>query len=235
MYSSLSLMSDLSSNDTLDPLEHTNAHDANRVDTTPEDWESITDFEMKNNKEDSSLKESNENERSLNNRLQAEQDHMEKNSGSMDIENETALSTISTEAVPDEGNNAMELDDTSNKEIGNKANHLDITTTLTPDKRAPISASSLSAITNVHIPVSTQIFQRLLQKGIIANDQQLNRSRSMLESYQPLEEILMNFDEADKASIGMFNSLIYLPPYLFERYLAPTAKATSYSQNRTQL
>ncbi len=43
-------MSDLSSNETLDPLENTtsnDAHDANVVDNTPEDWESIIDFEMK--------------------------------------------------------------------------------------------------------------------------------------------------------------------------------------------
>jgi hypothetical protein len=35
----------------------------------------------------------------------------------------------------------------------------------------------------------------------------------------------MNFAEEDKASIGFFNNLIYLPPYLLEKYLAPTAKA----------
>ena len=40
-------MFDLSSNDILDTLEHTNAHDAIRVDSTPEDWESIIDFETK--------------------------------------------------------------------------------------------------------------------------------------------------------------------------------------------
>ncbi len=48
-------MSDLSSNDTLDPLENTtsnDAHNANVVDNTPEDWESIIDFDMKNSKED---------------------------------------------------------------------------------------------------------------------------------------------------------------------------------------
>jgi hypothetical protein len=40
-----------------------------------------------------------------------------------------------------------------------------------------------------------------------------------------LEEILINFAEEDKASIGFFNNLIYLPPYLLEKYMAPTAKA----------
>jgi hypothetical protein len=48
----------------------------------------------------------------------------------------------------------------------------------------------------------------------------------MVESYRPLEEILKNFDETDKVSIGMFNNLVYLPPYLVEKYLAPTAEAT---------
>ncbi len=47
----------------------------------------------------------------------------------------------------------------------------------------------------------------------------------MLESCRPLEEILLHFAEEDKASIGVFNNLIYLPPYLLEKYLAPTAKA----------
>jgi hypothetical protein len=35
----------------------------------------------------------------------------------------------------------------------------------------------------------------------------------------------MNFEDVEKASIGIFNNLIYLPPYVLERYLAPTAKA----------
>jgi hypothetical protein len=47
----------------------------------------------------------------------------------------------------------------------------------------------------------------------------------MIEAGRPLEEILLNFAEEDKAAIGVFNNLIYLPPYLFEKYLAPTAKA----------
>jgi hypothetical protein len=46
-----------------------------------------------------------------------------------------------------------------------------------------------------------------------------------MESCRPLEEILINFAEEDKASIGIFNNLIYLPPYLLEKYMAPTAKA----------
>ncbi len=43
-------MSDLSSNETLEPLENTNSNDAHVVDNTPEDWESIIDFEMKTGK-----------------------------------------------------------------------------------------------------------------------------------------------------------------------------------------
>jgi hypothetical protein len=217
-------MSDLSSNDILDTFDHTNAHDANRVDSTPEDWESIIDFEMKNSKEDSSLKESNENQCSLNNRPQAEQDSLDKNDNSMNIEDETDLSATSTEAAPDESNNAMEIDATSNEELGNEDKNLD--TTLAPNNEAPASASDLPETTGPPVSISVQMFQRLLQKGVIANDQQLNRPKSMVESYRPLEEILMNFDETDKASIGMFNNLVYLPPYLVEKYLAPTAEAT---------
>jgi hypothetical protein len=217
-------MSDLSSNDILDTFEHTNAHDANRVASTPEDWESIIDFEMKNSKEDSSLEESNENQGPHNNRPQAEQDSMEKNDDSMHIEDETDLSAVSTDAVPDEGNKAMDINDTSNKELGNKDEILNTTTSLSPNDGAPTSVSGSPATTDPPVPISVQMFQRLLQKGIIANDQQLNRPRSMVESYRPLEEILKNFDETDKASIGSFNNLVYLPPYLVEKYLAPTVQ-----------
>ena len=48
-------MSDLSSNETLDPLDNitsNNAQVANTVDNVPEDWEDIIDFEMKNGKDD---------------------------------------------------------------------------------------------------------------------------------------------------------------------------------------
>ncbi len=142
---------------------------------------------MKTSKEDSSLEESNENERSLSNRLQAEQDLMEKNSSSMDIEEEIDFSAISTEAAPDEGNNAMEIDDTSSKELGNNNKILGATTTLAPNNGAPINASDLPATASVSIPVSAQLFQRFLQKGVIANDDQLNKPRSMVESYRPLD------------------------------------------------
>ncbi len=52
-----------------------------------------------------------------------------------------------------------------------------------------------------------------------------------MESCRPLEEILINFAEEDKASIGIFNNLIYLPPYLLEKYMASTAKAIKKTNN----
>ncbi len=79
-------MSDLSSNETLDPLENTTSndvHDANVVDNTPEDWESIIDFEMKNSKEDVTMESSQENDLSLANRLQAEEDNLQKDTSSV--------------------------------------------------------------------------------------------------------------------------------------------------------
>jgi hypothetical protein len=218
-------MSDLSSNDILDTLEHTNAHDAIRVDSTPEDWESIIDFETKNTMDETSIEESSENESSLTNRPKAEQDSMEKSDGSMHVEVEDDLKSRSTQAAPDEGNGTMELDDTSNKGFENEDKNLESKTTLSPNNEESTNAEDIPPSTNPPVHISVQMFQRLLQKGVIANDQQLNRPRSMVESYKPLDEILKDFDEMDKASIGMFNNLVYLPPYLFEKYLAPTAAA----------
>jgi hypothetical protein len=181
-------MSDLSSNDILDTLEHTNAHDAIRVDSTPEDWESIIDFETKNNMDGSSMEESNENESSLNNRPKAEQDLMEKSDDSMHVEVEDDLKSRSTQAAPDEGNGTMELDDTSNKGFENEDNNLESKTTLSPNTEVPTNADDIPPTTNTPVHISVQMFQRLLQKGVIANDQQLNRPRSMVESYKPLDE-----------------------------------------------
>ena len=48
-------MSDLSSNDTLEPLTSPTAQEANIVDNIPEDWESVIDFEMKENEKLSNL------------------------------------------------------------------------------------------------------------------------------------------------------------------------------------
>ena len=179
-------MSDLSSNDILDTLEHTNTHDAIKVDSTPEDWESIIDFETKNNTDESSIEESNENENSHNNRPKAEQDRTEKSDGSMHVEVEDDLKSGITQAAPDEGNGAMELE-TENSNVESK-------TTLSPNNETYLNADDIPA-PNPPVHISVQMFQRLLQKGVIANDQQLNRPRSMVESYKPLEEILKDFDE----------------------------------------
>ncbi len=162
-------MSDLSLNDTLDPLENTNTN------TNIEDWESVIDFEMKNNEEDSNLEGSNEHELVLGNRLQAEQESLGKEDGvSMEIENETSLGMDSTGAAHDESNNAMALEKNSNNETGDKINHLDGTTTVS---QAPASAVDLHATADVHVPtVPKQLFQRLL------------------ESYRPLEEMLISFE-----------------------------------------
>ena len=162
------------------------------------------------------MEESNENESSLNNRPKAEQDLTEKSDGSMHVEVEDDLKSGITQAAPDEGNGAMEL------EIENT--NVESKTTLSPNNETYLNTDDIPA-PNPPVHISAQMFQRLLQKGVIANDQQLNRPRSMVESYKPLEEILKDFDEMDKASIGMFNNLVYLPPYLFEKYLAPTASA----------
>ena len=103
-----------------------------------------------------------------------------------------------------------------------ETNHPDFTATV---PQAPASAVDPHTNTSERVSIPKHMFQRLLQKGIIANDQQMNRPRTMMESCRPLEEILINFAEEDKASIGTFNNLIYLPPYLLEKYMAPTAKA----------
>jgi hypothetical protein len=63
--------------------------------------------------------------------------------------------------------------------------------------QAPAGAVDKHTTTNEHISISKHMFQRLLQKEIIANDQQMNRPRSMVESCRPLEEILINFAEED--------------------------------------
>ena len=133
----------------------------------------------------------------------------------------------------------MTIEETSTNKTG-ETNHPNCTATV---PQAPASAVDQHTNTSEHISIPKHMFQRLLQKGIIANDQQMNRPRNMMESCRPLEEILINFAEEDKASIGIFNNLIYLPPYLLEKYMAPTAKAikkqtiwsTPYSRNLTQL
>ncbi len=112
-----SLMSDLSSNETLDPLENntsTYAHVANIVDNTPEDWESIIDFEMKNDKEDVTMESSQENDLSLANRLQAEEDNLQKDEDTV-IETDKGITPDAnhTGAAQDECNDAMAIEQMS--------------------------------------------------------------------------------------------------------------------------
>ena len=218
-------MSDLSSNETLDPLDNitsNNAQVANTVDNVPEDWEDIIDFEMKNGKEDTTMESSQENDVSLANQLQAEEDALQKDESMvMETNKQTTPDANSTVAAHGESDNEMAIEETSTDK--NEGANLPNGTVSVP--QAPASAAVQHTNTDVHAPVTHQMFQRLLKKGVIANDQQLNKPRSMAESCRPLEEILINFAEEDKASIGFFNNLIYLPPYLLEKYLAPTAKA----------
>jgi hypothetical protein len=98
-------MSDLSSNDTLDPLENTtsnDAHDANVVDNTPEDWESIIDFNMKNGKENVTMGSSQENDVSLANRPQAEEENPQKGEdGAIEIDKESIPDLDNTGAAHD--------------------------------------------------------------------------------------------------------------------------------------
>ncbi len=108
-------MSDLSSNDTLDPHEKTtpnDARDANVVDNTPEDWESIIDFEMKNGKEDVTMGSSQENGVSLANRLQAEEENLQKGEdGAIEIDKESISDLDNTGAAHDEYNNSMTIEE----------------------------------------------------------------------------------------------------------------------------
>ena len=201
-------MSDLSSNETLDPLENntsTYAHVATLVDNTPEDWEDIVDFEMKNDKEDVTMESSQENDLALANRLQAEEDTLQKD-GSIVIETDKQATpdADNTGAAHNESNNAMTIEQTSN----DKAEETNLSNDATMVPQAPASAAAQHTDTSAPVPISTQIFQRLLKKGVIANDQQMNRPRSMAETCRPLEELLINFAEEDKASIGIFNNLI---------------------------
>jgi hypothetical protein len=160
---------------------------------------------------------SQENDTSLANRLQAEEDNLKKDEiGAIEIDQESSTEPDNTEMTHDDTNNSMTIEETSTDEIL-ETHH--------PDSQAPASAVDTHTNTAEHVPVPKHMFQRLLQKGIIANDQQMNRPRTMMEACRSLEEILINFAEEDKASIGTFNNLIYLPQYLLEKYMSPTAKA----------
>ena len=221
-------MSDLSSNDTLEPLTSPTAQEANIVDNIPEDWESVIDFEMKENEKLSNLETTTLPDSNRPDSAQSpnKQGNLEKEEGTpMEMESETSPKEKSTEAAHDESSNAMELEKSTINEMDDK--------TMNPNGATPESQESASTV-NPHTTTSdpkpmvkqmAHVFHRLLQKGVMSNDRQLNIPRSMIEASKSLEEILMNFAEEDKATIGVFNNLIYLPPHLFEKYLAPTAKA----------
>ncbi len=111
---------------------------------------------MKNGKEDTNMESSNENELSLGNRLQAEQDNLEKADGSaIEIESETALDVDNTGAAHDENNNSMAIEETSTDKTDNNTNDLGNTTTLVTNGTVPAGASGLPATTNVNILVTT--------------------------------------------------------------------------------
>ena len=153
-------MSDLSSNDTLDPLDSTTpneARDANIVDNTPDDWESIIDFDMKNGKEDVNMGSSQENDTSLANRLQAEEDNLKKDEiGAIEIDQESSTEPDNTEMTHDDINNSMTIEETSTDEIL-ETHH--------PDSQAPASAVDTHTNTAEHVPVPKHMFQRLCKRA----------------------------------------------------------------------
>ena len=144
-------MSDLSSNEALNPLENTtsnDAHDANVVDNTPEDWKSIIDFDMKNGKEDVTMGSSQENDVSLANRLQAEEENLQKGEdGAIEIDKESISDLDNTGAAHDENNNSMTIEETSTNKI-EETNHLNCTATV---PQAPASAVDQHTNTTEHM------------------------------------------------------------------------------------
>jgi hypothetical protein len=158
-------MSDLSSNDTLDPLENTtsnDAHDANVVDNTPEDWESIIDFDMKNGKEDVTMESSQENNVSLADRLQAEEDNLQKREDdAIEIDKESIPNVDNTGAAHDENNNSMTIEETSTSKTA-ETNHPDCTSTV---PQAPASAVDQHTNTSEHISFPNTCFNGYCKRG----------------------------------------------------------------------
>ncbi len=153
-------MSDLSSNDTLDPLENTppnDARDANVVDNTPEDWESIIDFEMKNGKEDVTMGSSQENDILLANRLQAEEENLQKGEdGAIEIDKESIPDLDNTGATHDENNNSMTIEETSTDKTM-ETNH--------PDCTATVPKRQQALLTNTQTQVNTYQFLNTCSNG----------------------------------------------------------------------
>ena len=165
-------MSDLSSNETLDPLEITtsnNAQVANVVDNIPEDWESIIDFEMKNGngKDDITMESSQENDFTLANQLQAEEDALQKGENIViETDKQTTPDVNGTGVAHDESDDAMTIEQTST----DKAEKINPPNDTTAVPQAPASSAAQHTNTSVHVPIPKHMFQRLLQKGIIAKD-----------------------------------------------------------------
>ena len=156
-------MSDLSSNETLDPLDNitsNNAQVANTVDNVPEDWEDIIDFEMKNGKEDTTMESSQENDLSLANQLQAEEDTLQKDESMVIETNKQTPDANSTVAAHGESDNEMAIEETSTDK--NEGANLPNGTVSVP--QAPASAAAQHTNTDVHAPVTHQMFQRLLKR-----------------------------------------------------------------------
>ena len=158
-------MSDLSSNETLDPLDNitsNNAQVANTVDNVPEDWEDIIDFEMKNGKEDSTMESSQENDLSLANQLQAEEDTLQKDE-SMVIETnkQTTPDVNSTVVAHGESDNEMAIEETSS----DKTEGTNLPNGTVSEPRAPASATAQHTNTNVHAPVTPSYVSKTVKKG----------------------------------------------------------------------
>ena len=222
-------MSDLSPSEALEPLENsptTHAHVANTEDLTPEDWETLmdeeTNEETKSGKDDVNMESSQENDFIFANRLQAEEDLLEKSIiPTTEPYQETPLEAIEIETDLNENSQDMAIEQTRNDETEG-------TTSLRNAEfipQAPASASVHPTETKESPTITKHMLQRLLQKKVIANEKQKNLPKGMAEPYKNFEEILKAFSECDKASIGLFNDLVYIPPHLFEKYLVPTSHA----------
>jgi hypothetical protein len=100
--------------------------------------------------DESSIEESNENENSHNNRPKAEQDPMEKSDDTMHVEVEDDLKSRTTQAAPDEGNGAMELDDTSNKGFEIEDKNLESKTTFSQNNETFTNADDMTYQLQTH-------------------------------------------------------------------------------------
>ena len=148
-------MSDLSSNETLDPLENitsNNAQVANVVDNIPEDWESIIDFEMKNGKDDITMESSQENDITLANQLQAEEDALQKDESIViETNKQTTPDVNGTGVAHDESDDAMTIEQTSTDkaEETNPPND----TTVVPKRQQALLPSTQTQVYMHRLPI----------------------------------------------------------------------------------